>query len=207
MPRKIVPLVTGSYYHIYNRGVDKRDIFLKKDDYLRFYESLIYFNKIKPVTNFQMARLQHKRYKESLVEVEAYCLLPNHFHLILKQTTEGGISEYMKRVMGGYTSYFNEDNDRTGALFQGTYKRVLIDTDHYFNYLFAYVNENHVVHNLPSPEEVYQSSTLHYTGKFTSSLMVTKSHKFATYNRDKSISLANDIWQKRQQHKLYLHEA
>ncbi len=199
MPRKIVPLITGDYYHIFNRGTDKRDIFLNKGDYLRFYLNLQYFNVEEPVVHFDAAKTAYKNseVKIKLVEVYAYSLLPNHYHLILRQLVDGGISEFMKRVSGGYTSYFNkrQEQKRTGVLFQGKFKRVHIDTDEQLNYLFMYVNENHFVHGIDVEREVCHSSSLHYQGLVKSALL----KKISTpYNFNESVVLAKEIYKKRQ---------
>jgi putative transposase len=146
------PFVTGEYYHIYNRGVEKREIFLCKRDYLRFLESMKEFNDAKPVYSLFLHRklkrrgvLDVGRLKE-LVEIVCYCLNPNHFHFILKQAEENGISEYMKRIGGGYTKYFNHHNHRSGFLFQGRFKSVHIKTNAQLLYLSAYINKNRYIH-------------------------------------------------------------
>jgi len=205
MPRKIVPLINGSLYHIYNRGVDKRDIFFTKWDYLRFYQSLAYFNQIPAINDFKRAKANFTKSQDPLVLLHSYCLLPNHFHLILEQSVSGGIAEFMKRISGGYTLYFNTENDRTGALFEGTYKRVLIDTDEYYRYLFSYVNENHVVHNLEKPTEIYQSSTMHFSRGYRC-LPLNAPPLIEVYSQSKAIELAQDIYNKRKSLKSLLHE-
>lgn len=155
--RKIPPLINGEYYHLYNRGVDKRDIFLDVEDYFRFLKSLNEFNQVDPIISLYIADQLKDRgivgvgslqTKEKLVEIIAYNLIPNHFHLILKQLKDGGISEFMKRIGTGYTGYFNYKNKRTGALFQGRFKAVHIDSNEKLVYLSAYVNGNHIVHGI-----------------------------------------------------------
>ena len=113
MPQINVPLLNGELYHVYNRGVDKRIVFLDKEDYLRFYQVLNLFNTSEPVVNFDVARAKMKRGEQSqkLVEIKAYSLLDNHYHLILQQNVDGGISEFMRRIGTGYTSYFNQKNE------------------------------------------------------------------------------------------------
>ena len=131
MTRTTVPLITGETYHIFNRGVDKRSIFSDKLDYYRFYNSLILFNTVKQSGSIFELRWKNGWIREQspLVDINAYCLLNNHYHLLLTQVVDGGISEFMKRLGGGYTSYFNERNKRSGSLFQGKYKRVLCRRD------------------------------------------------------------------------------
>ncbi|MFT5037395.1 MAG: putative transposase [Candidatus Azotimanducaceae bacterium] len=196
MPRKIVPLVTGEKYHIYNRGVDKRKIFSSKNDYLRFYQSLLLFNTIAPVQNFRLAKSERRTLNSPLVWLEAYCLLPNHFHLLLSPCVEGGISEFMKRVAGGYTSFYNEQYERSGSLFQGTFKRVHIENDEQYRYVFAYVNENHSVHNIKIVREIYHSSSLHYQN-IARSRALNSELLHQEYNHAQGVKLAQMIHTKR----------
>src|SRR3989344_1590990 len=164
MSRSVTPLVTGETYHIMNRGVDKRSIFLDKGDYFRFHTGIQSFNAVEKTgsifeLNFKDDWLSKQ---EPLVAVHAYCLLRNHFHLIVTQLIDGGISEFMKRVSGGFTSYFNERYDRSGALFQGRFKRVHCETNEQLLYLAAYVNLNNIVHDR---SEYCLSSVDAYLGK------------------------------------------
>ncbi len=196
MPRIVVPLITDEVYHIFNRGIDKRDIFMDKGDILRFYQSLHFFNSNEPIVNFDSAKVQTKLnvLRNKLVTIKAYSLLPNHFHLILVQKEEGGISEFMKRVLGGYTSYFNQKYERTGSLFQGTFKRVHVNSDEQYNYLLAYVNENHFVHKLILNREICHTSSLHYQGIAKSALIGIVD---TPYNFSESVALADQIYNRR----------
>ena len=146
MSNRKTPLVINEHYHIFNRGVDKRAIFQDKTDLDRFFASMQIFNSIKPIgsifeSNFPTWRL-NRQVATPLVEIIAYCLNLNHFHLILKQVAENGITEYMKRLSGGYTWYFNNKYKRNGSLFQGTFKSIHIDSDEYLLHLSVYVNLN-----------------------------------------------------------------
>jgi len=151
------PLVVGEYYHIYNRGVDKRDIFNNLKDIERFKESIKQFNQIEGIGSLEMynksvrALDSHlKIFKtEPLVAIVAFCFNPNHFHFILKQLVDGGIAKFMQKTLGGYTLYFNEKYQRSGSLFQGTFKSKLINNENYFTKIFPYVNQNYQVHNIP----------------------------------------------------------
>lgn len=172
MSNRKEPLVEGEYYHIYNRGVDKRDVFTCTEDVERFLESLLVFNRVESTGSIRDQR-EHCGVKridspdverlgkgEPLVDVVAYCILPNHFHFILKQRTDNGISEFMKRLLGGYTKYFNEGNDRTGALFQGAFKSKLCSSDDYFKTLSAYVSYNFTVHDIPKAKLLFVKTSL-----------------------------------------------
>jgi len=153
-------LVNDEYYHIYNRGVDKRDIFLDKYDLLRFLKGMEEFNSVDPIGSIYKNSFSRKDKeqlsdsvtkllnKDPLVEVVCYCLNPNHYHIILKQVVDGGISSFMKRLGGGYSRYFNERHDREGSLFQGKFKVVHIDSNEYLLHLSSYVNLNNRVHSL-----------------------------------------------------------
>ncbi len=198
MPRKIIPLITGEVYHVFNRGVDKREIFHDKADYIRFYQSMYLFNTVEPILNYSHAlTLVIDDPKDRLVRVHAFSLLPNHYHLLIEQLSEGGISEFVKRVSGGFTSYFNEKYDRSGALFQGRFKRVHVTTDEQYKYVFAYVNENHIVHMTQRPDDICYSSSSYFQGHQQSKLIDLKT----SYNVEKSQELAKDIYQRRQREK------
>ena len=149
-------IVTAEYYHIYNRGVDKRDIFNDKNDLNRFVESISEFNKIETIGSIRDARKNKKEPKtapkalaEPLVAVAAYCLNPNHFHFVFKQLVDGGIAKFMQKLQAGYTSYFNVKNSRNGSLFQGTFKSQLMNSENYFNKIIGYTNKNYQVHDIP----------------------------------------------------------
>jgi len=147
--------VTGEYYHVYNRGTDKRNIVSDIFDSQRFLQSMDEFNSEEPIGSiFQNSFPKTKKLSgptTKLVNIVAYCLNPNHYHFVLEQLVDGGISEYMKRLGGGYTRYFNERYDRNGVLFQGRYKSIHIDSNEYLLYVSAYVNKNNVVHQLSGP--------------------------------------------------------
>jgi len=154
------------FFHIYNRGVDKRIIFDDRYDIDRFFQSLIQFNVIDPIgslyeNSFRQLGGPTPKSEEKLVHIVAYCLNPNHFHIILEQVSEGGVSEYMKRLSGGYTNYFNIKNDRSGSLFQGRFKSIHIDSNEYLLHVSAYVNLNDRVHQLgcPTPKLVKSMSS------------------------------------------------
>jgi len=145
-------ILTGEYYHVYNRGVDKRNIFNNKSDLSRFVECVSEFNTIDGIgslTNLRKTPKESKALSEPLVAVVTYCFNPNHFHFILKQLVDGGIAKFMQKLQGGYTYYFNVRNTRTGSLFQGTFKSHLISNDNYFRKMLGYVNNNNEVHDIP----------------------------------------------------------
>lgn len=151
------PIITGESYHIYNRGVDKRDIFIDVKDLERFKESIKQFNQIEGIGSLELHRKQvralgsHQQIiiSNPLVAIIAFCINPNHFHFILKQLVDGGIAKFLQKFQAGYTYYFNQRHERSGSLFQGTFKSKLIDNDDYFRKIFGYANKNYLVHDIP----------------------------------------------------------
>src|SRR3989344_3558836 len=152
------PLITGLYYHIYNRGVDKRDIFMNKADLDRFALSVKEFNVVKPIGSIKDLMIAKQGVSDvgrpkPLVSIVCFCFNPNHFHFIIKQETDGGISEFFKRLLGGYTKYFNLIHHRNGALFQGRFKSNLINDNAYFLKIRPYTHLNYLIHNIPKEKE------------------------------------------------------
>lgn len=154
-------LITGEYYHIYNRGVDKRDIFGDMLDIERFKESIKQFNRVEGVGSLRdIVKTDPKGLeKEQIVQIVALTLNPNHFHFLLKQTVDGGIAKFMQKLLAGYTKYFNDKNDRSGSLLQGTFKSKRISHDAYFKKIFPYVSQNYLVHEIPEAKQHLVFST------------------------------------------------
>ncbi|MCX6766191.1 MAG: transposase [Candidatus Moranbacteria bacterium] len=155
--------ISGEYYHIYNRGIEKRDIFMDEYDHGRFLETLKDFNSTDPAWKIEWLKQKGEIPKgESLVEIVAYCLNPNHYHLLIKQIRDKGISIYLRKIGIGYTMYFNKKHERSGFLFQGTFKSSHINSDDHLKYLSAYVNCNSEVHGICEAEKYRWSSLREY---------------------------------------------
>lgn len=142
-----VNFVNGEYYHIYNRGNSKQKIFHDKEDYFRFV-SLLYvsnmsekFNlyNLKRNTNFNIFDIERNKL---LVSIGSYCLMPNHFHILITENIEGGISKFIQKVTTAYVMYYNKKYNRTGSLFEGKFKSQYINTDRYLKYMFSYIHLN-----------------------------------------------------------------
>lgn len=148
MPRKnsLKTYVEGGYYHIYNRGVEKRDIFLDERDYKVFLHFLkTYLSPLEPEDNLPKRRPKTgvtPKTVYNFISLMAYCLMPNHFHLLVKQEVRDGISQLMNRIGTNYGMYFNKRYERVGPLFQGVYKAVLIDNEAQFLHLSRYIHLN-----------------------------------------------------------------
>ncbi len=156
-------LANDEYYHIYNRGTDKRTVFEDKQDFFQFLQMLDLFNidmACGAVKAYKYpANLEHRGSTSVLVEVVAYCLNGNHYHLLLRQVADDGIVKLMQKIGTGYTLYFNQKNERSGSLFQGRFKSKHIGTDEYLKGLSAYINLNNVMHQNESGNSKHRGST------------------------------------------------
>lgn len=146
MPYRTTPLVNGQFYHIFNRGVEKRRVFTDKREHSRFLKTIKYYQSESKI-KFSQATPEEKDYESQakLVEVIAYCLMPNHFHLLLQQVQDNGISTFIRKLINSYTRYFNTKNDRIGPLFQGQFKAVRVESDEQLLHLTRYIHLNPLV--------------------------------------------------------------
>ncbi len=209
-----VPLANEEYYHIFNRGVDKREVFLNDADYWRFLFSLRLMNdknngamiawrdykKANPgdtLEQFFLTFNVRKGKGNPLVEIIAYCLNPNHYHLILKQIEDKGIEIFMQKLSNGYTKYFNKRNNRSGALFQGRFKSSHIDSNEYLLHVSAYVNCNSQIHGTAPAEKYFWSSFDEYIGGKSNHPVILKkeavSEQFDSAEEYKDFVLGNII--------------
>ena len=146
------PFAQDEWYHCYNRGVDKRKIFRTKSDYERFLALMYVGNGTHPVhlSNLSSTKLHDVLLDisldkgELLVDIGTYALMPNHFHFLLKETTENGISMFLQKITTGYTMYFNKKQQRTGALVAGPFKSKHVSDDKYIKQLISYIHLNPV---------------------------------------------------------------
>src|SRR3989344_1602201 len=150
------PIAEGEYYHIFNRGNNKQTIFFDKKDKVRFlfliiyFQAYIFFENIGRQVSYYIknevfnidADLEKKLLNKRNVELINFVLMPNHFHLVLCEFKEGGISQYMQRVLCAYTKYFNTKYKKSGHVFQGPYKAVNIKNNNQLLYLSTYIHRN-----------------------------------------------------------------
>ena len=174
-------------YHTLNRGVEKREIFLDKQDYLRFVHNLYEFNDEERVQNSikifrtdpKLTDTAARKKRKTIVDVLAFCLMPNHYHLMLSPRVKNGIPKFMAKINIGYAKYFNQKYEREGALFQGRYKKILITDNTHFLHLPFYIHFNPLdlkypewrENNISSPQKTLEfleyykwSSHLEYLG-------------------------------------------
>lgn len=148
-----IKFVNGQFYHIYNRGVLKNNIFLDNSDYVRFIHYLYAFNSVTPIPHIDRV-LKDVRGPasdiikivrgEPLVDIASWCLMQNHFHLILRQRIDNGIRRFMHKVETGHAMSFNKKYNRSGVLYEGRFKAILIEMDEYLSHLFRYIHLNPV---------------------------------------------------------------
>jgi REP element-mobilizing transposase RayT len=170
-----IQFANSEYYHIYNRGVDKRKVFLDERDYQRFLLSLNLLNDKEDGLFLQWRdymRCKEKsekpflklgfRNRNFLVDILAFCLNPNHYHLLVKQRIKKGVERFMHKLGTSHTKYFNEKYKRSGVLFQGKFKAVHVKNDGKLLYLSAYINQNSEVHGIAKAEKWRWSSYPQY---------------------------------------------
>ena len=161
-------LINGQIYHIVLRAVDGSNLFIDDNDYLRMIHDLFEFNDENPApSNFRMiqrsnltrnvlvklVKKEGRKKRKMLVEILAFCLMPNHIHLLVRQLREGGISKFMRKIGAGYGLYYNQKHERKGHLFGGRYKIVLIENNEQLKTVFVYIHTNPVAIIFPHWKE------------------------------------------------------
>jgi len=182
------------YYHLYARGFEKVATYRDVKDYERFLEGVYLCNSTKSV-NIRVVKNQRNLVKgltfdevfdvdrdETLVDIGAYCLMPNHFHLLVREIGDGGISKFMQKLMTSYTMYFNKKNGRTGAIFSSSFKAQHVVDDNHLKYLFAYIHLNpKKVVNVSDLEKYKYSSYPDYIGENRAQASILNKDAFPDY--------------------------
>lgn len=160
--------IENGIYHVYNRGVDKRTIFEGEQDYKTF---LSYLKKYLAETENEVGPQWRKNLCQN-IELLAYCLMKNHFHLLIKQKSKNVLTTFMRCLTNSYTKYFNLKYGRVGHLFQGKFKAILVEKDNYLLHLTRYIHLNPINHkgqilrsDLIKLEQYGYSSYADYIGK------------------------------------------
>jgi len=152
MPAKnsIKEYEVGGFYHVYNRGVEKRKIYVDDDDYKKFLSYLkLYLDspnkqggKLKDISGRTIPPSRVLKNFQNSIELHAYCLMPNHYHLLIKQNDERSMPSFIQALTTKYSMYFNKKYKRVGGLFQGRYKCVRIKSEQQFTYISKYIHRN-----------------------------------------------------------------
>jgi putative transposase len=169
--------VTGQYYHLYNRGVAKQPLFHDDQDYRHFLLTIAHYQEAEPTHRLsdlppqERAILFLSEAGRPIIEMIAFSLMPNHFHLLVRQLIDGGISTFMRRAMNSYTRAYNVRYHRVGTVFQGRFSAVLVTTDEQLLHLVRYIHLNAVVsHICERPEDYRWSSHRQYLTNKTNRL-------------------------------------
>lgn len=177
MPYREVPCETGVTYHIFNRSVAKQVIFTQDRDYKRFFDLVDYYRYERPTVRFseynrltvQAKQIYLQRMtstQKTKITLLAFCYMPNHFHLLIRQEIDDGIAQFVSIVQNGYAKYFNVKTKRHGALFQSMFKAVSIDTDEQLLHVARYIHLNPFTSGLLGSKELLRlypwSSLGHY---------------------------------------------
>lgn len=174
MSLRKIPFVSGEYYHLYNRGNSKQKIFNDEEDYRRFVATLYTCNS---ENNFRMSLIKDGAGNNpylwergnQIVSIGAYCLMPNHFHLLVTEKENGGISKFMQKLSTAYVMYHNIKYGRTGGLFEGKFKSEHLDIDQYLKYIFSYIHLNPIKLMQKDWKEVgikNKKASLNYLGNY-----------------------------------------
>lgn len=140
-------------FHVLNRGVDKRPLFLDNQDRARFVHDLYEFNDAKPAgsTYHSFRNLDPNnldfvspdiQVREKIVDIHGWCLMDNHYHMLISERIDGGLTRFIRKLNIGYSKYFNERYDRSGTLFQGRTKKIPIEHDAHFLHILHYIHLN-----------------------------------------------------------------
>lgn len=163
MPYQQAIFANNEVYHVFNRGVEKRQTFMNSRDYERFIETMDYYRIKNPPTRFSFKNrpllLQKNTKSSPLVEILCFCLMPNHFHLLLRQIEEGGITTFVSKLTNSYTKYFNTKHKRVGPLLQGAFKAVRIENDEQLVHVSRYIHLNPLIDYLVKDLKTYRYSS------------------------------------------------
>lgn len=166
MSRRKTPIITGQIYHIYNRGIAGQPIFTSVYDYRRFVELIKYYRYLSPNLRFsfyhRLAIDEKQNYLKEMklkktphIEIFAFCLMPNHYHFVVKELIENGISKFIGNLQNSYAKYFNTKNNRNGSLFTEMFKNVRVENDKQFIHLARYIHLNPLTsYIIKKPEEL-----------------------------------------------------
>lgn len=180
MPRRLIPLVPQQIYHVFNRSIAKQPIFINQRDYERFLETVFFYSFDKPRIRFshfnRLDQNQKNKFLEDLrrdgkknIQILGFCLMPNHFHFLIKELNGSGIVKFIGNLQNSYAKYFNTKNKRTGGLFQSTFKVARVESDEQFIHVARYIHLNpYSSYILKMPQEIenyYWSSFGHYLNK------------------------------------------
>ncbi len=164
MPYRKTSFINGGFYHSFNRGVNKQDIFSNERDYERLIQTIYYYQFSGPKPRFST----HKRFRvkdfnknSKIVDIICYCLMPNHFHILVRQNKNKGVQEFIGKLSNSYTKYYNTKHGRSGPLLQGEFKAVTIESDEQLLHVSRYIHLNPYVSDLVTNLKDFPYSSYH----------------------------------------------
>jgi len=164
------PLITNHLYHIFNRGVNKGEIFFSEEDYKRFFDTAVHYKT--KASKFSEKDLKNDKNDTgseigSKVQIVAYCLMPNHFHFLIKQLVDSGLTWYMQHLSNSYAHYIHVKYQRVGPLFEGRFKNILIESDEQLIHVSRYIHLNPVASgSVVKPKDYRWSSYLSFVSDY-----------------------------------------
>lgn len=183
MPIRKTSLVNGKYYHVFNKTIDQKKSFVSRQDYQRAVTALLFYSfkqnnhdlsKFMRLTSKSQIEFINNHHSSTVSSVIAFCLMPNHFHILLKQIIKGGISYHLKEFQNSYTRFLNIKQKRSGPLFLTQFKAVKIETENQFLHVSRYIHLNPFSSNIVKSKQKllsYPWSSLpHYLSKKTTLL-------------------------------------
>ncbi len=188
MPYRKTPIVSGEIYHVFNRSIARQHIFLNQRDYQRAIETIDFYRYRKlPLRFSHFNRLaleqkqefinNHMRDSKPMLEIFAYCIMPNHIHFLLRQILDHSISDFMRNFQHSYSKYFNTKRERTGSLFQSMFKAVRVESDEQLLHVSRYIHLNPVTAYIIKIDDLIHypwCSFKDYIESFDNSLVNTK---------------------------------
>ena len=188
MSIRLTKLVTAEFYHIYNRGNSKQVIFNDEQDYEYFINLLKIMNTDKRIMSSRVNKGDQSN-AENIVSIGAYVLMSNHFHILLKQEKDGGISVFMQKVSTAYVMYYNKKHKKTGGMFEGKFKSKHAGEDRYLKYLFSYIHLN--------PLKIINQNWKHDRSGGEKDILFLRNYKYSSFleyfenNNENSLNIIN----------------
>jgi len=190
MERKI-KFTPKEYYHLYSRGVEKRKIFLDTKDHERFMVLLYVMNQPDAFhfTNFlknhKIEEIFDQPKKKSLISILSYALMPNHFHILVYENEEGGISKFMGRLLTAYSMYFNTKYERSGPLFTHPFRSQHISDESQYLWIFSYIHFNAII-IIKKDFNIGETESKSIFEKFLKSYRYSSYHEYSGVDRSES---------------------
>lgn len=163
MPRRLVPLITGEYYHLFNRSIHHQPIFTKKRDIITFLDMFTYYAQQYPPIKFSYYKINRDKfslqYTHRHVTIVAYCVMPSHFHFLVRQEVDDGIRVFLQKTINAYVHHYNLKYEQRGSLFETTFRSVRVETDEQLIHLSRYIHLNPVTNYLVNKPQDYTYSS------------------------------------------------